>query len=481
MTLEEQIKELAPCLGPYDIPVEQAYYGLRNAVLTLARRLDVLTRLETIRVDMDNAIESRCGPEEYGALDNERDKLREGLREGEKVSNGFPWDEPPEEWDDAEEDDNLTPEERRLLEQVRKWVTIPWRKGEEGCVILGDRSYVPREELDEAHKWIKELEAKFFGAPDESYRPKYSDKWRDFFFAGRCITELSREALMDAVCVIPNLLPLTLHGKPPIIDAIASLPEDFVGWSPELEPWFSALEEMAACLSQEQLAYMIQTRTGFVPKERLDVAETKLKGANERAQIVMRHFNEELARRRELEAQLAERVAEVRRYNWGLANESQEYQERLGVAKKRIKELCEEQRKTASFWERIRIKAATESNARIHELEAQLAERDADAEVGRATPRLCDGPRFGNFFGKAETMEIAQYAADAEVGKAIRELRPKEGHLWAEVDVVSFHVPTTTAYAIQWCDSMAHWKSPDTTALHDDLADAIREYNERED
>jgi len=237
--------------------------------------------------------------------------------------------------------------------------------------------------------------------------------------------------------------------KPNIIDALATLRPGFVGWSPELEPWFSALEEMAACLSQEQLAYMIFTRTGFVPKADLDAAN--------------------------------ERVAEVRRYNLGLANESQEYQERLRVARGRIKELCEEQRKTASFWERIRIKAATESNARIHELEAQLAERDADAEVGRATPRLCDGPRFGNFFGKAETMEIAQYAADAEVGKAIRELRPKEGHLWAEVDVVSFHVPTTTAYAIQWCDSMAHWKSPDTTALHDDLADAIREYNERED
>ena len=244
--------------------------------------------------------------------------------------------------------------------------------------------------------------------------------------------------------------------KPNIIDVLAGLGNDFVGWSPELEPWFSALEEMAACLSQEQLAYMIFTRTGFVPKAELDAAEKRCKelmgklygtsdtppvqpyhpmyaeqwgGSLWRGRPITELTREELmdalvvvptltfradgsakeAAEKGLEFVLKtnldaaekraecfkteafeqkQRLAEERRFNLGLANESQEYQERLRVAKKRIEELCEEQRKTASFWERIRIKAATESNARIHELEAQLAERDADAEVGKALREL---------------------------------------------------------------------------------------------
>jgi hypothetical protein len=156
-----------------------------------------------------------------------------------------------------------------------------------------------------------------------------------------------------------------------------------------------------------------------------------------------------------------ERVAEVRRYNLGLANESQEYQERLRVAKKRIKELCEEQRKTASFWERIRIKAATESNARIHELEAQLAERVAEVRrynlgpgnesqeyqerlgvakklVREARDRRIEDAycqeqkrlKWARELGEANRCirrledRLAERDADAEVGKAIRELRP---------------------------------------------------------
>jgi hypothetical protein len=92
-----------------------------------------------------------------------------------------------------------------------------------------------------------------------------------------------------------------------IVDALAALREGWVGWAPELEPWFNAVEEMAACMTREQLAYVLGTRARFVPQAELDVAQ--------------------------------ERIVELERFNVGLANESHWYQQRLDAAQERIKEL----------------------------------------------------------------------------------------------------------------------------------------------
>ena len=67
---------------------------------------------------------------------------------------------------------------------------------------------------------------------------------------------------------------------------------------------------------------------------------------------------------------------------------------------------------------------------------------------------------------------------DAEVGRAIRELRPKEGHLYAEARIrPGGETP---------CCCRVSWRTPGrdgvrNTRFYDSLADAIKEYNERED
>lgn len=72
----------------------------------------------------------------------------------------------------------------------------------------------------------------------------------------------------------------------------------------------------------------------------------------------------------------------------------------------------------------------------------------------------------------------AERDADAEVGRAIRELRPKEGHLYAEARIrPGGETP---------CCCRVSWRTPGrdgvrNTRFYDSLADAIKEYNERED
>jgi hypothetical protein len=73
---------------------------------------------------------------------------------------------------------------------------------------------------------------------------------------------------------------------------------------------------------------------------------------------------------------------------------------------------------------------------------------------------------------------LAERDADAEVGRAIRELRPKEGHLYAEARIRP--VGETP------CCCRVSWRTPGrdgvrNTRFYDSLADAIKEYNERED
>jgi hypothetical protein len=75
-------------------------------------------------------------------------------------------------------------------------------------------------------------------------------------------------------------------------------------------------------------------------------------------------------------------------------------------------------------------------------------------------------------------VHISERDADAEVGRAIRELRPKEGHLYAEARVrAGFDTPfrCRVAWRSETRDGVGN------TLFHDSLADAIREYNERKD
>ncbi len=73
---------------------------------------------------------------------------------------------------------------------------------------------------------------------------------------------------------------------------------------------------------------------------------------------------------------------------------------------------------------------------------------------------------------------LAERDADAEVGRAIRELRPREGHLYAEARIrPGGETP---------CCCRVSWRTPGrdgvrNTRFYDSLADAIKEYNERED
>lgn len=147
-------------------------------------------------------------------------------------------------------------------------------------------------------------------------------------------------------------------------------------WSGELEPFFSTVEEMAAVLTREQLAYILGTRVNFVPRERLDAVSADYRRA------------------------VAEGAA--------MAEKLSQSEDRLMDARKQVKEM----------------------------------------------------------------------EADAALGRAIRELRPKEGHLWVEARIrAGFDTPFVCRVS---------WRSETrdgvrNTFFHASLADAIAEYNERKD
>ena len=75
---------------------------------------------------------------------------------------------------------------------------------------------------------------------------------------------------------------------------------------------------------------------------------------------------------------------------------------------------------------------------------------------------------------------LAERDADAELGRTIREFVPKEGHLYADIVVTRYRPPTTSGYSVGWA-TPSGWRRPDTTGVHDTIAAAIAEYNERKD
>lgn len=143
--------------------------------------------------------------------------------------------------------------------------------------------------------------------------------------------------------------------------------------------------------------------------------------------------------------------------------------QREGALKERVRELEEELEMANTAYRAMhdgvvgRNDTVAAMDKRIRELEAQV--RDLGEERGIAED-------------KCEVMEarLALRDADAEMGKAIRELPIKDGRLWVRFIYENCANP---ACRIVWCNR-TH-KRDATTAWHADYRDAIREYNERED
>jgi hypothetical protein len=114
------------------------------------------------------------------------------------------------------------------------------------------------------------------------------------------------------------------------------------------------------------------------------------------------------------------------------------------------------------------------------ETECEKAFRAAWKELCREDPLFVYIPSIMASLGYARVTE--ERLSDAEVGKAIRGLRPKEGHHGAVLEA-QVGRDGTTFYRITYTLS-ATGRPPFTTqstVAHPDIADAIREYNERKD
>lgn len=73
---------------------------------------------------------------------------------------------------------------------------------------------------------------------------------------------------------------------------------------------------------------------------------------------------------------------------------------------------------------------------------------------------------------------LAERDADSEVGRAIRGWKPKAGHIRAWIEQIRMIADGTPRYRMMWR------KAPGReghTCWYCSIADAIREYNERED
>ena len=72
---------------------------------------------------------------------------------------------------------------------------------------------------------------------------------------------------------------------------------------------------------------------------------------------------------------------------------------------------------------------------------------------------------------------LAERDADSEVGKAIRELRPKKGHIRIMIEQIIMIHDGSPRYRMTWRAGSGEWH----TGWHCSSVDAIHEYNERED
>jgi hypothetical protein len=364
--------------------------------------------------------------------------------------------------------------------------------------VLARWGYVPKARLDAAEKRVKELERQVYGAPDWSYQPMHKDQWKESFWMGRPLTELSREELMDALVELPTLT-FRSDGSP--LAAAKEKAGDYrVG-----ADWKDGIAFTEG--------YILVGK--MVPKERLDVAETKLKGAEGRAQIVLGHYRDACVRSNELVTKLdaAEKrigiiEAALRRARRRVASTREELAWAKDISLETAKQL---------------LGSCRERDKRIVELAARLAERDADAKKARQPDNSKSGMAFAfgdgekpRFLGLAHSetecekaflaawkglcredplfvyipsiMESLGYArvtkerlSDAEVGKAIGEMRTKKGHRRVELCITNDGDGrwAATTYKIRWQTDNGFWEANGN--VYSNPIDAIREYHERKD
>ena len=152
-------------------------------------------------------------------------------------------------------------------------------------------------------------------------------------------------------------------------------------WSPRLEPYFSAVEEMAWRLTRDQLAYILGTRVRFVPQERLDaelaVANTTIDSLQEQLEGAWADANEHAdkanKRIKELEEKL--RYAE---YALGVMKDADDFDADANAAGQRRMKMLEE-----------RVTAKTDE---INALKRQIRELEDDATLGKLIRELKPGP-----------------------------------------------------------------------------------------
>lgn len=247
-----------------------------------------------------------------------------------------------------------------------------------------------------------------------------------------------------------------------ITDALAALPDGHVGWAPELEPWFCAVEELAACCTREQLAYILGTRARFVPQTELDAANERIQELEDK----LRYAEYALETMRNADAN----AADQRRMKM-LERRVDAKTDEINALKRHAREL-EEQLEAANASYRAMHDAWVERNdtigameKRAHELEESARNAEMRAERLERRAKKLEG-------------QLAERNEDAEVGKAVREWKPKAGHIRAWIEQIRMIADGTPRYRMMWR------KAPGReghTCWHCSIADAIAEYNERED
>ena len=104
------------------------------------------------------------------------------------------------------------------------------------------------------------------------------------------------------------------------------------------------------------------------------------------------------------------------------------------------------------------------------------------AHRGFFSPQLAARMRAETIAAQQQHIEVlnrrlAERDADSEVGKAIRELRPKKGHIRIMIEQIIMIHDGSPRYRMTWRAGSGEWH----TGWHCSSVDAIHEYNERED
>ena len=307
----------------------------------------------------------------------------------------------------------------------------------------------PDEEMDELPLSIAALRAEIAGMPPEVIEYEQDEERRRMEEVSakmarpttvrECIAEEKRREAMEE-CHIPPLdfKPITFFGSGP--GAAERQADNAV---------YRWTEIVTKHIAEDMNGLMVDAlrESGFVPKAELDAAEKRIKELEEKLSHV-EYVNELLQDAEKFDHAENDRLAHER-----------------DAAKKRIKEL---EKKTERAECALSRAYCAMSGGRISKPETPYEHIEA---IYHST-----------VLGKIVNLSarLTERDADAEVGKAIRELRPKKGH-----HAVSFTVTVcdTGRYAhTEWFDDgkveprESDWQEDDDCEI-----DAIREYNERED